>query len=154
MNPLNENCKNQPLKIGFIGGGINSAVGYSHFCASRLDGLFQLECGCFSREQSINKETALMYGVEKSRVYDSFKDLMAEHFKNKTYANFWVDNIYKSLDVRKTFYKNHIAKIMKELGHIKIYSPKEYKAYQRQIKARKLSGIGSLKRSVKRVRKA
>ena len=45
-------------------------------------------------------------------------------------------------------------KIMKELGHIKIYSPKEYKAYQRQIKARKLSGIGSLKRSVKRVRKA
>ena len=43
---------------------------------------------------------------------------------------------------------------MKELGHIKIYSPKEYKAYQRQIKARKLSGIGSLKRSVKRVRKA
>ena len=86
--------------------------------------------------------------------HDSFKDLMAEHFKNKSYANFWVDNIYKSLDVRKTFYKNHIAKIMKELGHIKIYSPKEYKAYQRQIKARKLSGIGSLKRSVKRVRKA
>jgi hypothetical protein len=86
--------------------------------------------------------------------HDSFKDLMAEHFKNKTYANFWVDNIYKNLDVRKTFYKNHIAKIMKELGHIKIYSPKEYKAYQRQIKARKLSGIGSLKRSVKRVRKA
>ena len=86
--------------------------------------------------------------------HDSFKDLMAEHFKNKTYANFWVDNIYKSLDVRKTFYKNHIAKIMKELGHIKIYSPKEYKAYQRQIKARKLSGIGSLKRSVKRVRKS
>jgi hypothetical protein len=75
--------------------------------------------------------------------HDSFKDLMAEHFKNKSYANFWVDNIY-----------NHIAKIMKELGHIKIYSPKEYKAYQRQIKARKLSGIGSLKRSVKRVRKA
>ena len=86
--------------------------------------------------------------------HDSFKDLMAEHFKNKSYANFWVDNIYKNLDVRKTFYKNHIAKIMKELGHIKIYSPKEYKAYQRQIKARKLSGIGSLKRSVKRVRKA
>ena len=86
--------------------------------------------------------------------HDSFKDLMAEHFKNKSYANFWVDNIYKSLDVRKTFYKNHIAKIMKELGHIKIYSPKEYKAYQRQIKARKLSGIGSLKRSVKRVRKS
>ena len=86
--------------------------------------------------------------------HDSFKDLMAEHFKNKSYANFWVDNIYKNLDVRKTFYKNHIAKIMKELGHIKIYSPKEYKAYQRQIKARKLSGIGSLKRSVKRVRKS
>ena len=86
--------------------------------------------------------------------HGSFKDLMAEHFKNKSYANFWVDNIYKNLDVRKTFYKNHIAKIMKELGHIKIYSPKEYKAYQRQIKARKLSGIGSLKRSVKRVRKS
>lgn len=51
------------LKIAFIGGGINSAVGYAHYCASHLDGKFDLVAGAFSRDEQINKETAAHYGV-------------------------------------------------------------------------------------------
>jgi hypothetical protein len=30
-----------PLKLGFIGGGLNSAVGLTHRIAARMDGRFQ-----------------------------------------------------------------------------------------------------------------
>ncbi len=66
----------QPLKIGFIGGGLNSAVGYTHYTSSHLDGLFRLEAGCFSRDQEINLATAARYGVAPARTYASWRDLV------------------------------------------------------------------------------
>ena len=83
----------------------------------------------------------------------AFKQLMVEHFKNKTYAEHWVNNILNSSDVRRTFYKNHIREIIKQFPSLKIYTPKEYKAYLAKIKARKTMGVGSLKAAIKRVRK-
>tara|TARA_R100000963_G_scaffold29511_1_gene20667 strand:- start:110 stop:493 length:384 start_codon:yes stop_codon:yes gene_type:complete len=85
--------------------------------------------------------------------HKAFKDLMQEHFKNKAYTQHWVNNILESIDVRRTFYKNHIRKIIEQFPTLKIYTPKEYKAYLVKIKAKKLSGIGSLKKTIKRVRK-
>ena len=38
------------LKLGFIGGGIDSAIGYTHFIASQMDHRFILEAGVFSRD--------------------------------------------------------------------------------------------------------
>ena len=84
----------------------------------------------------------------------AFKQLMVEHFKNKTYAEHWVNNILNSSDVRRTFYKNHIREIIKQFPSLKIYTPKEYKDYLAKIKARKTMGLGSLKKSVKRIRKS
>ncbi len=40
----------RPLSLGFIGGGINSAIGLTHNIASQMDGHFQLTTGCFSRD--------------------------------------------------------------------------------------------------------
>lgn len=68
---------NNKLKIGFIGGGVNSAVGYAHYCASHLDGHFELVCGAFSRNPEINKETAQKYGLTE-RVYDDWQTLIAQ----------------------------------------------------------------------------
>lgn len=68
----------QPLKLGFIGGGLNSAVGYTHYTSSHLDGLFQLEAGCFSRNDSTNQATAARYGVAPSRTYNHWRALVAE----------------------------------------------------------------------------
>lgn len=66
-----------PLKIGFIGGSINSAVGYSHFVASAMDKRWQLVAGCFSTHPALNHETAMVYGVAPERLYDSWQDLLS-----------------------------------------------------------------------------
>lgn len=69
-----------PLQVAFIGGGINSAVGYAHFCAARLDGCFNLVSGCFSRNHDINKKSAEYYGVDSKRVYSNWKFLLEKEF--------------------------------------------------------------------------
>lgn len=53
----------KPLKLGFIGGGINSAVGRAHYAACRMDGLFEVTAGCFSRQAEINEQTAERYNA-------------------------------------------------------------------------------------------
>ena len=86
--------------------------------------------------------------------HKAFKQLMLEHFKNKTYTQSWVNNILEYSNVRETFFKNHIREIIKQFPSLKIYTPKEYKDYLAKIKARKTMGLGSLKKSVKRIRKS
>ena len=85
--------------------------------------------------------------------HKAFESLMLEHFKNKAYTGHWVNSILENLNVRETFYKNHIRGIIKQFPSLKIYTPKEYKAYLVKIKARKTMGLGSLKNTIKRVRK-
>lgn len=65
------------LQIGFIGGGINSAVGRAHFGAVQLDGIYELAAGCFSRDAGINHDSARFYGVAPQRVYDTAEALIA-----------------------------------------------------------------------------
>ena len=65
------------LRLGFIGGGLNSAVGYTHFNASRLDGHFRVKSGCFSRQPAQNEQTAIAYGVPAERTYLDWKTLLA-----------------------------------------------------------------------------
>lgn len=66
----------KPLSIAFIGGALNSAVGYTHFNASRLDGQFRLEAGCFSRDAEQNENTADVYGVDRARCYSDWRALL------------------------------------------------------------------------------
>ena len=47
--------------IAFIGGGVNSAIGRSHYIAAQMDGKFKLVAGAFSRHAEINLETVLAY---------------------------------------------------------------------------------------------
>ena len=66
----------EPLRIAFIGGALNSAVGFTHFNASRLDGYFRVEAGCFSRDADQNRHTAHVYGVVPERTYRSTGELL------------------------------------------------------------------------------
>ncbi|MDR1917350.1 MAG: Gfo/Idh/MocA family oxidoreductase [Synergistaceae bacterium] len=68
--------RREPFKIGFLGGGISSAIGYSHFAASRMDGRFVLEAGCFSRRGDINRDSAELYGVDGDRAYRSWGEML------------------------------------------------------------------------------
>lgn len=66
----------EPLRIAFIGGALNSAVGYTHFNASRLDGHFRVVAGCFSRHTEQNEQTARTYGVNPERAHASWQELL------------------------------------------------------------------------------
>lgn len=73
---------NQPLKIAFLGGGINSAIGQTHKIACQMDGEFQLVAGCFSRDAQINQQTALAWGIPTTRLYSHYETLLAaEHMQ-------------------------------------------------------------------------
>jgi predicted dehydrogenase len=72
----------EPLRIAFIGGALNSAVGYTHFNASRLDGHFRVEAGCFSRNTNHNELTAQTYGVSADRIYNNWQQLFDEEKSN------------------------------------------------------------------------
>lgn len=65
-----------PLRLGFVGGAVNSAVGYTHFNASRIDGHFRVDCGCFSRRPQINEETAQTYGIAPERTHATWHALL------------------------------------------------------------------------------
>jgi predicted dehydrogenase len=67
-----------PLRIAFIGGGLHSAVGYTHFNASRLDGNFKVEAGCFSRHEVENENSARTYGVSTKRSYSDWQILLKD----------------------------------------------------------------------------
>ena len=61
------------LNIGFIGGGLNSAIGLVHKSAILMDGLFSLNGGMFSRNTNINKKTAAEFCFDEKMAYDSKK---------------------------------------------------------------------------------
>lgn len=66
----------RPLRIGFLGGALNSAVGYAHFVSCRMDARWSVEAGCFSREAGLNAETAAAYGVPGARTYADIPALL------------------------------------------------------------------------------
>lgn len=66
------------LKLGVVGGAPTSAAGYAHYVAARMDGLWQVEAGAFSRKADTNRAAADTYGVAANRVYDSLEDLLAK----------------------------------------------------------------------------
>lgn len=65
-----------PLRLGFIGGGCNSAVGYAHYCAAHLDGEWELVAGCFSRDDRVNAISARQYSVASDSVYRHWQQLL------------------------------------------------------------------------------
>lgn len=64
------------LNLGFIGGALNSAVGYAHFTASRMDGRFRLAAGCFSRDPQTNALSADRYGVPPDHTHADWSTLL------------------------------------------------------------------------------
>lgn len=61
-----------------IGGGPCAFIGEVHRMASRLDGLIDLSCGVFSRNQRKNREAGRILGLDSKRVYSSI-EAMIEH---------------------------------------------------------------------------
>ncbi len=66
------------VKLGFIGGGVNSAVGSAHFIATQMDGRFKVEAGCFSRDETVSMQTAEQWSIPKERCYTIDKEFLEQ----------------------------------------------------------------------------
>ena len=70
------------MKVGFIGGGLDSAIGSAHFAAINIDRKYSLDAGMFSIDESINISSGEFYGVDKNRVYANISDFLRAEQKN------------------------------------------------------------------------
>jgi len=75
---MSDNPRPTPLSLGFIGGSLSSAVGYTHFVSSLMDNQWSLVSGCFSRDPASNRQTAETYGVPEARVYDRWQEMILQ----------------------------------------------------------------------------
>ncbi len=76
------NDGNRKLRLAFIGGGNNSAVGYVHFAASQLDNKFDVVAGAFSRTLEENMSTAARWGINTNSVYNDWRQLVEAEKEN------------------------------------------------------------------------
>ena len=69
----NDELKGRPkIKIGFVGGGPNSFIGYSHRLAARFDNRFEFVAGVFSRDINKSRKFGASLGLDPSRCYDDY----------------------------------------------------------------------------------
>lgn len=71
-----------PFRLGFIGGALDSAVGYAHFAACRMDRRWSLEAGFFSPQKALNQQTAEAYGVARAHLHCDFHTFLDKEKKN------------------------------------------------------------------------
>jgi predicted dehydrogenase len=70
------------ISIAVIGGGMNSAVGYAHYCAINLSNKFKIVTGTFSKNTEINKQSSEVYGVPSERLYTDYKTMLLSEKDN------------------------------------------------------------------------
>ena len=80
----NDELKGRPkIKIGFVGGGPNSFIGYSHRLAARFDNRFDFVAGVFSRDINKSRKFGTSLGLDTQRCYDDY-NLMAKQESKRT----------------------------------------------------------------------
>ncbi len=65
-----------PVRMGMVGGGEGAFIGEVHRLAARLDGEIDLVCGAFSRDAENTARTGQALGLQPSRCYADFADMM------------------------------------------------------------------------------
>lgn len=64
------------IKIGIIGGGINSAVGKAHIAALTMTRKFEIIAAAFSRDEQVNFSSGKYYGLSIDKLYSDYKSLI------------------------------------------------------------------------------
>lgn len=73
------------IRVGFIGGGIDSIIGSTHLSALRLDGKYELVAGVMSVNKKISKISAFEQLIKNNRIYSNYKEMAEKEseLKNK-----------------------------------------------------------------------
>ena len=72
---------NRKLNMGLIGGGQGSFIGKVHSIAACLDNRAVLVAGAFSSDPAKSKASAEDYGVDSSRAYGSYQEMIERELK-------------------------------------------------------------------------
>jgi predicted dehydrogenase len=67
----------RPLRIGFIGGGPESWIGFMHRSAAELDGMFELVAGVFSSDPARSAAKGRQLGIADGRAYGDIPSMLA-----------------------------------------------------------------------------
>lgn len=76
MTAVALDLQSNPVRMGMVGGGEGAFIGEVHRWAARLDGEIDLVCGAFSRDAENTKRTGASLGLEASRCYADFNEMM------------------------------------------------------------------------------
>ena len=64
------------IKLGFVGGGNDSLIGVLHKVAAVMFDRYHLVGGVFSSNKEVNVKTADDLGLDRSRIYDDFEEMI------------------------------------------------------------------------------
>lgn len=64
------------IRIGIIGGGLNSAIGKAHMSALALTNRFRVGAACFSRYDNVNIATAKAFNIRHEKLYFDYTQLI------------------------------------------------------------------------------
>jgi len=70
------------FRLGFIGGSITSAVGYTHWTASQLDDRWHVVSGCFSRKADVSTQTGSAWHLPDNKIFSDWQAYIAEEKNN------------------------------------------------------------------------
>ena len=73
--------KNKKIKIGFVGGGPSSFIGYTHRLAARFDNRFEFVAGVFSRDKKKSIDFGSSLGLDPSRCYANYSEMAKKESK-------------------------------------------------------------------------
>lgn len=76
------------LKYGMVGGGLGAFIGDVHRKAIAMDGLAELVAGCFSQSYENTLRTGEAWGVEKSRLYRTYDEMIAAESRREDKIDF------------------------------------------------------------------
>ena len=79
--------KNKKIRIGFVGGGPNSFIGYSHRLASRFDNRFEFVAGVFSRDIKKSIAFGQSLGLPKERCYNNYIQTIGFFLQNDIFSS-------------------------------------------------------------------
>ena len=72
---------NKKIRIGFVGGGANSFIGYTHRLAARFDNRFEFVAGVFSKNIKKSKDFGVSLGLDSKRCYADYLSMAKEEGK-------------------------------------------------------------------------
>jgi predicted dehydrogenase len=86
-----ENGNNMaPLTYGMIGGGKGAFIGDVHRKAIAMDGKARLVAGCLSQDFENTLQTGMSWGVDRTRLYETFEEMLEAEKNRKDKINFVV----------------------------------------------------------------